>query len=264
MSHTPTPSLELVPFHGTMIAALRDGEDVRVAVRPVCEGLGIDPDSQMKRLKRQPWACTVIMTVQMPGDDQSRDHAFVDRRTFTMWLATIDTSRIKNDRARELLVTYQREATDALDRYFHDGGAVNPRASEHQVNALIRQAQMQMELCQAAKGLIHPDHLEARARVVLARGLGEHATLDEGTRPLYTADYLKGKNLSQKRTKSIAPMFGKRVKAAYVTAHGVEPKRYPLNLANGQTREVYAYTEADRSLMDQVWDEFYATQGVLA
>lgn len=33
--------------------------------------------------------------------------------------------------------------------------------------ALIRQSQMQMELCQAAKGLIHPDHLEAKARIVL-------------------------------------------------------------------------------------------------
>ena len=262
MSHTPTLNLELVPFHGTTITALRDGEDVRVAVRPICDSLGIDHSAQLKRLKRQPWAGVVMMATPSPGGTQ--EAAFVDRRTFTMWLATIDTSRIKNDQARELLVAYQREAVDALDRYFHDGGAINPRASEHQVNAIIRQAQMQMELCQAAKGLIHPDHLEARARVVLAKGLGEHATLDEGTRPLYTADYLKGKNLSQKRTKSIAPMFGKRVKAAYLELHGVAPQRYPLNLSNGQTREVYAYTEADRPLMDQVWDEFYATQGVLA
>ena len=257
-----TPPLELVPFHGTTIPALRDGETVRIAIRPVCDTLEIDHSAQLKRLKRQPWAGVVMMATPSPGGVQ--EAAFVDRRTFTMWLATIDTSRIKNERARELLVAYQREATDVLDRYFHDGGAINPRADEHQINAIIRQAQMQMELCQAAKGLIHPDHLEARARVVLARGLGEHATLDEGRRPLYTADYLKSKNLSQKRTKSVASMFGKRVKAAYAAAHGAEPKRYPLTLPNGQTREVYAYTEVDRPLMDQVWDEYYASQAVLA
>lgn len=34
------------------------------------------------------------MTVQMPGDDQSRDLVFIDRRTFTLWLATIDTGRL--------------------------------------------------------------------------------------------------------------------------------------------------------------------------
>lgn len=34
------------------------------------------------------------MTSQMPGDDQRREMFFIDRRTFTMWLATIDTGRI--------------------------------------------------------------------------------------------------------------------------------------------------------------------------
>lgn len=34
------------------------------------------------------------MTVQMPGDDQSRELVFIDQRTFTMWLATIDTGRL--------------------------------------------------------------------------------------------------------------------------------------------------------------------------
>ena len=34
-----------------------------------------------------------MMATQMPGDDQSREATFIDRRTFTMWLATIDTGR---------------------------------------------------------------------------------------------------------------------------------------------------------------------------
>lgn len=129
----------------------------------------------------------------------------------------------------------------------------------HQVNALMRQSQMQMELCQAAKGLIHPDHLEAKARIVLARGLGEAPELDPSTRPLYTADFLKSKNLSTKRMKSVAPMFGKRMKAAYVLANGKDPEKYDLSLSNGQVRQVNGYTEADRPLMEQVWDKYYAT-----
>uniref|UniRef100_A0AAU8B4G4 P22 Ar N-terminal domain n=1 Tax=Dulem virus 32 TaxID=3145750 RepID=A0AAU8B4G4_9CAUD len=250
------PTLIHVPFHDGHIAAVKDGDDVRVAIRPACEALGLDADSQLKRLKRQAWATTAIMTV-VGADGKARDMLTADRRTFTMWLATIDANRIKNEAARELVGIYQREAADALDRYFHEGGAINPQASEHQTNALIRQAQMQMELCQAAKGIIHPDHLEARARIILAKGLGEHPALDQDTRPLYTQDYLKAKNLSSKRRKPVAGMFGKRVKAAYIELHGVEPGRYHLNLPNGQMREVYAYTEADRELMDQVWARFY-------
>ena len=129
---------------------------------------------------------------------------------------------------------------------------------EHQVNALLRQSQMQMELCQAAKGLIHPDHLEAKARIVLARGLGEIPEIDPSTRPLYTADYLKSKNLSTKRLKSVAPMFGKRMKKAYVEKYGREPEKYDLTLSNGQVRQVNGYTEADRDLMEQVWNQYYA------
>ena len=86
MSHTPTLNLELVPFHGTTITALRDGEDVRVAVRPICDSLGIDHSAQLKRLKRQPWAGVVMMATPSLGGTQ--EAAFVDRRTFTMWLVT--------------------------------------------------------------------------------------------------------------------------------------------------------------------------------
>lgn len=91
----------LIPFHGTQIVAdLIDGTQ-HIAIKPLCESLGIDSDSQIKRLKRQPWASTVVMTVQLPGDNQARGVTMIDRRTFTMWLATIQTSRIKDDAARE-------------------------------------------------------------------------------------------------------------------------------------------------------------------
>lgn len=254
---------DLIPFHGTnMVAQLIDGVP-NVAVKPVCTSLGIDYSGQNQRLKREPWASVVVMPTQLPGDTQRRDVTFIDRRTFTMWLATIQTSRIKNEKARELLVAYQREAADALDSYFNEGGAINPAASEHQINALIYQARARMELIQAAKGVIQPDHLEARARVILDQGLGEKPTHPDN-RLLYTSSFLKEKNLGAKRAKSVASMFGKRAKKAYIDLHGEEPGLYPLTLPNGQTRDVCAYTEADRPLLEQVWAEYFEVQGVLA
>lgn len=64
------------------------------ALRPVCEALDLNFSGQLQRLRNQAWTCTVIMTVQMPGDNQSRELVFIDRRTFTMWLATVDTRRL--------------------------------------------------------------------------------------------------------------------------------------------------------------------------
>lgn len=244
--------LQSIPFHGTTIAAAKDGETIRVALRPVCEAMGIDYTAQYRRLERTSWA-VVAMMAMTGSDGKTYEMVTVDRRTFTMWLATIDTTRLKSERARNLVETFQREAADALDNYFHNGGAINPNATEHQMRALMFQTQAQMELCQAAKGLIHPDHLEAKARIILARGMGEHAELDEARRPLYTQDFLKEKGLSAKQLRSKAPTFGKRLKAAYIDMYGIAPEKRPMNLPNGQVRDVLAYTEKDRELMETVW-----------
>ena len=104
-----------IPFHGGNIQAVRDGDDVLVAIRPVCEAVGLDYSAQYRRLYRQPWA-SVAMTATVAADGRTRELAMVDRRTFTMWLATIDTGRIKSDAAREVLVQYQREAAEEVTR----------------------------------------------------------------------------------------------------------------------------------------------------
>lgn len=252
----------LIPinFRGGTMQAVREGDSVLVAVRPVCDAIGIDPDGQQQRLQRQPWA-TTCMTQVVAQDGKLREMLTVDRRTFTMWLATIDTSRLRSEDARNTLTIFQREAADALDAYFHEGAAVNARAAEaaeHRTNASIFQSRARIELLQAARGLIHPDHLEAHARCVLAIGLGEHAELPADTRPLYTQDYLREKGLTGSRIRSVAGMFGKRVKAAYTEEHGAPPAKYPLQLGNGQVRDVLAYTEQDRPLLDAVYNRYYS------
>lgn len=252
--------LRQVPFHGTRIIVT---DDQLVALRPVCEAMGLDHSGQRQRLQRMSWAVGG-MTPTTGADGKTYEMFTVDRRTFTMWLATIETGRLKNERARRMVELFQREAADALDRYFNEGGAINPRANEHQVNAMLRQAQMQMELCQAARGIIHPDHLEARARIILARAMGEAPQLNAGARPLYVQDYLREKNLSADRLRRVAGAFGKKVKASYIARYGRAPEQYLLNLSNGQVKSVNAYTEADRDLMDDVWASCFDPQGVLS
>lgn len=243
-----------IPFHGTNVQAVDVDGKPHVIFRPLVESVGMDADSQLKRLKRKSWASTVMTTVQVGG--QRREVATIDLRTLTMWLATIDENRV-SEAARPLVVAYQAEIADVIENYWTKGGAINPRADEHQINALIRQSQMQMELCQIAKGLIRAEHLEAKARVILARGLGEKPELDPVDRPLYAQQYLKEKNLSAKQMRSKASIFGKRLKKAYIEKYGRDPEKYDLDLSNGQTRPVNAYTEADRPLMDAVWSEYF-------
>lgn len=251
--------LTRVPFHDTTIYTTADG--THVALRPVCDSLGLDADGQLQRLKRQPWTCTVIMPVQVPGDDQSREMVFIDRRTFTMWLATIDTGRVKNERTRELVRTYQCEAADALDKYFNGGAAVNPRAVEASAPVTTTgpySVETQARVLDILKNVISPDYLEAKAKIVAARAMGDTPEIEAKARPLYIQDYLREKGATADEVTRFASAFGRYVRTTYVDERGVEPGKRFDETPSGQVRETYAYTETDRPIFDCAWSKSYA------
>lgn len=253
-----TGQLVQIPVPGTdaTIAATEIDGRPMVALRPMCDAIGISFDAQYRKLKTRSWA-TVASTAMVAADGKVRDMVMIDRRTMTMWLATLDEKRV-NDAARPIVVAFQAEAADALDAYFHDGGAINPSATEDQLDRLARQAHAQAAVIQALKGIVDPKHLEAKGRIVLARALGEEPEIAPADVPLYVSDYLKSKGLASDMVAAKASGFGKRLKGLYISERGDEPKKAYQNLPNGTVRQVFAYTEADRPLFDQVWNRHYA------
>ncbi len=111
-------TLTEIPFHNQFISAYRneDGE-AYVALKPICENMGIDFNGQYQRLKRAEWA-VMCMTHTTGADGKTYDMVAIDRQTFTMWLATIDTPRIRNEEAKRLVVLYQQEAAKVLEQHF--------------------------------------------------------------------------------------------------------------------------------------------------
>lgn len=242
--------LAQIPFHDTTIYTTADG--TYVALRPVCDSLGLDFSGQLQRLQHQSWA-TVGVTPTVAADGKTREMTVIDRRTFTMWLATIDTSRVKNERTRELVRIYQCEAADALDQYFHEGIAVNPRA----VGAPY-DVETQARVLDILKNVISKDYLEAKARIVAARVMGDTPEIEAGARPLYIQDYLRERGATTDEVTRFASAFGRYVRTAYVAERGVEPGRRFDETPSGQVRETYAYTETDRPIVDRAWSKSYA------
>ncbi len=116
-----------VPFHnGEVLTVDIDGKP-HVILRPALEQLGVDFDSQRKKLDGKSWACKVLVTVQLPGSAQRREVLAVDVRTFLMILATIDEKRV-GPNVRPLLIAYQCEVADAIEAYWTKGKAANPRS----------------------------------------------------------------------------------------------------------------------------------------
>lgn len=135
----PATDIQLadIPFHDQIIRAVQLDGTILIALKPLCTNLGIAYNAQYERLQRQPWA-VIRMTRTTGADGKTYEMTMIDRRTLPMWLATIDTSRIRNPQARSTIISYQQEAADALDQYFNQGAAIREQAGDSDDDLIAR------------------------------------------------------------------------------------------------------------------------------
>lgn len=127
-----------VPFNGSMMIAQRfDDGEIYTALKPICENIGIDFNGQKQRLERTPWATMCVMHT-VAADGKNRDMTAINRKTLTMWLATIDTNRLSDEQARHNVTVYQQEAAEALDKYFNEGGAIRVSDADSDEDIMAR------------------------------------------------------------------------------------------------------------------------------
>ena len=107
------------------------------------------------------------------------------------------------------------------------------------------------------KNIIAKDYLEAKAKIVLARTMGDTPEIEASARPLYIQDYLREKGATRDEVNRCSSSFGRYVREDYVAERGVEPGKRFDETPSGQVREVYAYTEADRPIFDRAWGRSY-------
>lgn len=180
MSSTTPPegasplALARVPFRGGFILAASgpvEGEGNRpVPLAPFCEALGIDTDTQARKLRGKPWACPVIMTAQIPGDDQARRVFCIPLRALPMWLATIHPGKVAPS-ARPMLEAFQAEACDVLYRHFAGGPSTGLGVLETQAAEVARLRGQMASLAADADELKRK--LAAVGRGLVALGGGE-------------------------------------------------------------------------------------------
>lgn len=114
-----------IPFHGGEIEAVVEDDRPKIVLRPAFTSIGLDADRQILKLRSQQWATTSVTAV-VAEDGKVREMVVCDVRTFLMALATIPASRV-SESARPLLVAYQREVADVIERHFmRDGSAYEP------------------------------------------------------------------------------------------------------------------------------------------
>lgn len=254
MSNTLTP-VTVTPTTPPIMAIEHEGKPW-VSARHICETLGINWATQYRKLESKQWAAVVMMTTT-GSDGKQYEMSMVDRRTLTMWLATIDTNRV-NEAARPALEAYQLEAADALDAYFHEGGAINPNATVDQLDRLnieVKRRRETAELLMLIQDVLPKAYTETVGKELIAESRGITPTIPEEQRTLEVMAYLASKGVTKGIATKYASSFGRKVKEHYIAATGNIPNSAP-KVVNGATREVTYYTEQDRHIFDAVWNGY--------
>lgn len=242
---------------GSIHTTLVDGQP-HIVLKPAVEDLGLDYSTQVRKLKGRSWA--VMGTAPTTGSDgKTYDMTVVPVRTFLMLLATVNENRVGHLQ-RKTLVAFQDETADAIEAYWTQGGAINPRATEAQLDSLISRAKQQAEVLSILAPIVSPEWLETKGRLVAARALGEEPEVDPLDVPLYVPDFLKDKGLKRREVESVQSWFGRRAASLYEAEHGEKPGKRQSDLPNGSVRETYAWTERHRPVFEETWVRYYADQ----
>ena len=111
---------EIVKVNKTDIECPYENEQHYVAVRSICQALGIDYRKQFERIKNDPILKDVVTDTVTASDSTGiRKQAMVclPVRYVFGWIFTIDDSKV-NEKARPTFMQYKRECYDALYEHF--------------------------------------------------------------------------------------------------------------------------------------------------
>lgn len=131
-----TTTIDTVEFLGKALTLITTDTQQLVAMRPICEGIGLDWKAQLDRIKRDEVLSTsvVMMTTQLPGDTQTRSVACLPLEMLNGWLFGVDTRRCRQA-IRPALIRYKTECYAALAAHWQKTAAPTP-ATPVALNAL--------------------------------------------------------------------------------------------------------------------------------
>lgn len=110
--------IQLVQFHNQQISILNHNNKPYVAIKPICENIGLDWEAQRQRIKRNEILnSTAFMIKVVAKDGKNRDVLCLPLGYLNGWLAGIELSRV-NPEIKPILKQYQLECFDVLYNHF--------------------------------------------------------------------------------------------------------------------------------------------------
>lgn len=132
MSHNT--QIAAVDFHGHALTVITEKGQHLVAMKPICESIGLTWHGQLERIKRDEVLQSTIRVMRMVAEDgKQREITCLPLDMLNGWLFGIEVKRCRIE-VQPALILFKRECYAALAAYWQHGAAINPR--QHQPKAL--------------------------------------------------------------------------------------------------------------------------------
>ncbi|WP_052503498.1 phage antirepressor N-terminal domain-containing protein [Lacinutrix sp. Hel_I_90] len=110
-----------------------NGIEKYVAIKPICEAIGVDYSSQLKKIKEDPiLGSTVVLTTTVGADENKRKMQTLPLRYIFGWLFRIDSRNVKED-IRDNVEKYQKECYDVLFDTFTKRNSILKEKTNYQI-----------------------------------------------------------------------------------------------------------------------------------
>ena len=130
-----------------------EGDEKRVAIKPICQALGIDHDVQRKRLNDDPILSSVtVLSTATGADGKQYKMVTIPFEYVFGWLFLIDSRKV-NPEVRESVLRYQKECYHALYAYFTRHDDYLKHREKLMVASFEKQEQARYNFSQAGKVL---------------------------------------------------------------------------------------------------------------
>jgi hypothetical protein len=132
-----------VDFRGDSLFAVEREDGIFVALKPICDSIGLKWSGQHDRVNRDAVLSEGIRVIRIPSIGGRQEAICLRLDLVNGWLFTIDESRVKTEEIRERVLAYKRDCHRALFEHFF--GRSLPRATPEdltvaQVRAIKRRA----------------------------------------------------------------------------------------------------------------------------
>ncbi|WP_118811279.1 phage antirepressor N-terminal domain-containing protein [Neisseria lactamica] len=120
---------QTISFNGQSLTAINQNQTIYVAMKPICENIGLDWEAQRQKIKRNHILNSVAFMLKATAKDgKSYETMCLPLGFLSGWLMSVEVNRV-NPEIRDTLIQYQLKCYDVLHQHFMPHQAIYPKTT---------------------------------------------------------------------------------------------------------------------------------------